>query len=138
MFVILAMYDQKTEAFSGLFTERSIPAALRSFGDSLRTERDTPVAAHPEDYDLVQLGTYDELTGRIEVLTPVVIKNAAAVVRELRAAKVAEDINAGVFDGGMPELSRVVVPENGVVEMSNKDRARLVDMSQADLLDEVR
>ena len=83
MFVLVAVYDRVAEVFSPVVTERNETSAMRSFGDSLRSG-ESSLAAHPDDYDLVLCGRYDETCGRVEVLEHRILCNAGALLRQIR------------------------------------------------------
>lgn len=62
--VICSIRDSKAEAWLAPMTFQSQAAAVRAFQDAVNS-RDHQMAAHPEDYTLFELGTFDERTGRI-------------------------------------------------------------------------
>jgi hypothetical protein len=61
---IYSVYDSKAEAYLPPFFLPTKAAALRAFGDAALDPKHQ-FAAHPEDYTLFELGTYDETTGVI-------------------------------------------------------------------------
>lgn len=63
-YVIAAIYDRKVEAFSAPQLFRSKGEAIRSFMDAVKDDK-TAFAAHPEDYVMMQLGTFDDGLGTI-------------------------------------------------------------------------
>lgn len=66
---IVAVRDRAMDAFMRPFFVPTIGMAVRSFQDEVnRRASDNPMNAHPEDYDLYALGTFDEETGRFEQL----------------------------------------------------------------------
>jgi hypothetical protein len=61
---IYSVYDSKAEAYLPPFFLPTKAAALRAFGDAA-VDPKHQFAAHPEDYTLFELGTYEETTGSI-------------------------------------------------------------------------
>lgn len=64
--VVCAVRDRALDAFMQPFFAPSVGIAVRSFGDEVN-RAESPMAAHPDDYDLYQLGTFDDATGRFAV-----------------------------------------------------------------------
>jgi hypothetical protein len=63
---VLSVYDSKAEAYMRPFTAQSTGAAIRSFTDEINSDSpENQLSKHPEDYYLVELGTFDELTGTL-------------------------------------------------------------------------
>lgn len=80
----LKMYtvrDSKVEAYLTPFFQRSHGEAERSF-QKLATDKNTTVGANPSDFDLYFLGTYDDQTGKTEVMdTPQHVIKATALTQ---------------------------------------------------------
>lgn len=74
---ICCVHDAKAEAWMNPQYFQAAGQAVRSFQDAANDES-TGVGAHPEDYTLFELGTFDPGTGHIEVL-PAPIPLASAV-----------------------------------------------------------
>ncbi|WNK14161.1 MAG: nonstructural protein [Microvirus sp.] len=53
------------ELVGGLIMEPSDPPAMRAFYDALRT-KNSLLAEHPADFDLLKIGTIDTTTGELE------------------------------------------------------------------------
>lgn len=63
--IIVAIRDRAVDAFFRPVFAPTIGVAVRSFQDEInRQDPNNELAKHPEDYDLYQLGTFDEETGR--------------------------------------------------------------------------
>lgn len=61
---VVAVKDRAVDAFSRPFFVPTVPAATRSFSDEVnRQAQDNPMYAHPDDYDLYVLATFDENSG---------------------------------------------------------------------------
>lgn len=62
--IVVAVRDRAIDAFGRPFFVPTTGAAIRSFQDEMnRHAEDNAMAKHPEDYDLFQLGTWNEETG---------------------------------------------------------------------------
>lgn len=59
---VFAVRDSKAQAFLQPFFSVSTGAAVRAFGDAVN-EGNSPLAKHPEDYLLFELGEFDDNTG---------------------------------------------------------------------------
>lgn len=62
--ILVAILDRALDAYGRPFAVPAIGAAIRSFQDEINNT-ESPMNKHPEDYDLYQLGMYDDTTGRI-------------------------------------------------------------------------
>lgn len=60
--LIFAVYDSKAEVYGNPFFCRTKGEALRSF-IQIANEKDSAIGAHPEDYDLFCIGSYNEFKG---------------------------------------------------------------------------
>lgn len=61
---VYSVFDRKMREFGQLVYGRTDEAVIRAFADSLNRGR-SPVADHPEDYELMYLGEFDAETGRL-------------------------------------------------------------------------
>lgn len=67
--VIVALKDRATDTFGVPSFVPHLGGALRSFADEVnRKGEGNQLAAHPEDFDLFELGVYDDSKGSFEVL----------------------------------------------------------------------
>lgn len=65
MYYVVAVFDSAMDGFSRPFFVPTTQAAVRSFTDEInRASPDNPMFAHPEDYALHELGSFEDLTGR--------------------------------------------------------------------------
>lgn len=62
LYRVVAIRDRAADLFSVPSFVVSTGAAVRSFSDSVNAP-DSAIHAHPEDYDLYELGTFDDNTG---------------------------------------------------------------------------
>ena len=63
--ILVALYDRATEAFAPVMTVHTRGEAIRSFRNEIK-QKDSPLAMHPTDFELHQVGTYDNQTGEIQ------------------------------------------------------------------------
>ena len=65
--VIVAVKDRAADAFMRPFFVPTANMAIRSFMDEVnRDAADNQLFAHPDDFDLYEIGTFDDSNGRIE------------------------------------------------------------------------
>jgi hypothetical protein len=62
---VYSIFDVAAGAYARPFFLQSDAAAMRLFGDEA-VGADNPISAHPEDYSLFRIGTFDDQKGRIE------------------------------------------------------------------------
>lgn len=65
MKILCALYDRAVEAYAPIMTVNTRAEALRSFRHECNNKQ-SPINQHPTDYELHQLGTYDDQTGTIQ------------------------------------------------------------------------
>lgn len=65
--VIVAVRDSAVDAFMQPFFVHHTGAAVRGFQDEVN-RKDSPFAAHPEDYVLFELGAFDDSTGSVTMI----------------------------------------------------------------------
>jgi len=64
IYKVIVTRDIKANVYSTPMFIPHIGQAIRSFGDECqRKEKDNVLGNHPEDFELVQLGEYDDETG---------------------------------------------------------------------------
>lgn len=69
IYKIMAVYDLKAEAFERPFFCRSTAEGERMLANDVNSEkRESNLSLHPEDYQLFELGSWDEVSGVIQVL----------------------------------------------------------------------
>lgn len=64
---VVSVKDRALDAYARPFYLPTLAMAERSFTDECNNA-ESPMFAHPEDYDLFLLGEFDEGTGRFECL----------------------------------------------------------------------
>lgn len=67
--LLLAIYDNKAEVYFAPFVAATMGAAYRNLADEVNKKGDPSnmLASHPGDFELCDLGSYDDETGYIEV-----------------------------------------------------------------------
>lgn len=66
---ILSVRDRAADTFGQPFFPAALGQGIRSFGDEVnRAAQDNPLYAHPEDFDLYEVGVWDDTTGTFESL----------------------------------------------------------------------
>lgn len=77
-----AIYDRKSVAYHTPFFAAAEGAAIRSFSD-LVNDKNTSVGRHPTDYVLFFIGVYDDQSGTMVPVAPIVhVIDANALVKE--------------------------------------------------------
>lgn len=67
--VVIAIKDRAADAFGRPAFVPSVGVAIRSFTDEVnRADPDNQMNSHPDDFDLFELGMYDDSTGVVEML----------------------------------------------------------------------
>lgn len=67
---VFAVRDMKAEAFLQPFFSPTVGAAMRAFGDACE-KPESPFHAHPVDYILYEIGSYEDSDGLISSVVPV-------------------------------------------------------------------
>lgn len=68
-YVVAAVRDRAADVFGIPFFSPTVGTAIRSFNDAVNSpEPSNQLRAHPEDFDLYQLGTYEDHHGLFEML----------------------------------------------------------------------
>lgn len=66
---VISVYDKKTATYERPFVVRHIGEAIREW-DVVRKNPETKFGKNPEDFDLFQIGTYNDQHGTLETLQP--------------------------------------------------------------------
>lgn len=84
---MFAVRDSKANAYLQPFFSSASGSALRALGDAVADVK-SPFHAHPEDYILYELGTFDDNTGEIAPLIPIkILANASDFVFDVPMKK---------------------------------------------------
>lgn len=80
MLNLYAVYDTKSESYGQLIQVRNVGVAVRSFTDACG-DTNSPMAKHPGDFALYEIGTYDPDNGKLTCVEPAKhIMSAASAV----------------------------------------------------------
>ena len=75
--VIVSVKDTAAQAFGRPVFVPTVSVAVRSFRDEVnRSDSKEDMAQHPEDFELYELGSFDDSTGTIEVIEPRLVARA--------------------------------------------------------------
>lgn len=67
--VIVSVKDSAAQAFGRPVFVPAVPVAIRSFRDEVNREGSTDdLARHPDDFELYELGSFDDSTGIITLV----------------------------------------------------------------------
>lgn len=101
MFTVCSIEDTRAGEFKGLYMVRSPEAGVRMFFDVIVHGQDNMIRRHPEDYQLVYVGDFDELSGELTPTPePAVLMTAQAIVDRYN-----RDIPAENGSGDIGELA---------------------------------
>ncbi|QXP08645.1 MAG: nonstructural protein [Arizlama microvirus] len=64
--IVIATYDLATETYGRPFFVHHAGAAIRSFMDEIKNP-ESEIGKHSADYELFELGSYDDSTGQFSV-----------------------------------------------------------------------
>lgn len=64
--ISVAVYDRATETYGRPFYVPHVGAAIRSFMDEAN-RADSEIGKHPNDYELFELASFDDATGKYTV-----------------------------------------------------------------------
>lgn len=67
MLHVITVRDIKADAFGNPVFSPSTGVAIRSFADEINKGDGNPFAMHPEDYELLHLGTWDPSTAEFQL-----------------------------------------------------------------------
>jgi hypothetical protein len=63
---LYSVYDKKSKIYASPFTEVNDGTAIRAIQDLIASNNSHPFARHGEDYELVRVGSFNEMSGHIE------------------------------------------------------------------------
>lgn len=69
VYVVCSVRDRALDAFMQPIFTPALGMALRSFSDEVNRP-ESPMYAHPDDYDLFQIGSYDDSVGKLVACDP--------------------------------------------------------------------
>lgn len=68
---LFAIYDSKAITFNSIYQCPNADLAIRAFVQAVNDPRNTDLYQFPQDFSLVEIGTYDNETGVISPITHV-------------------------------------------------------------------
>lgn len=80
---IYSLFDQKSKQYDTPFFTRDDIAAKRHFIMVCRNPK-TLVSSFPDDFSLVQLGQFDCVTGKMDIIEPITILTGKEIAKEKR------------------------------------------------------
>lgn len=80
--VVVAVRDRAAEVYARPFCVPAVGAAMRSFADEVnRPSPDNPVANHPDDFELYEIGSFDDVSGDLVPCKPRLLAVGKDLVR---------------------------------------------------------
>lgn len=76
-----AVHDSAVDAFNPPIFVAAVGAATRSFIDEVNRP-DSAFYMHPDDFQLYELGTFDQITGTFQATEPVLVCRGKDVKRD--------------------------------------------------------
>jgi len=68
MSFMCSVYDRAAEAYGRPMFVASTGVAVRGFTDEVnRNDKDNQMYHHPDDFDLIDLGTFDDISGTFQL-----------------------------------------------------------------------
>lgn len=99
MLIVYAVHDCKADAYGSPMFLPTKGLALRGFSDAC-ADAASPLAAHPGDYSLYEIGSFDPNSGLLTAVTPTkFVVSASSIVSLLHPAGPPAPRNAGPADG---------------------------------------
>lgn len=90
-----SVYDEKAQSYNLPFFYPQINLAVRALTDSLQNP-DSIVARHPEDFTLYHIGTFNDLTGKMEsFVEPRPVCRATEIINSMKITPKTEEIHNG-------------------------------------------
>lgn len=79
MLYVCSIFDRKVQSYGRPMFARAIGEAMRIFRDEVnRPAEDNILYKHPEDFDLFHIGNFDEESGRLLPVNPVMLDSGSA------------------------------------------------------------
>lgn len=88
---VFGVFDLKAAAYLQPFFSCNPGSAIRAFGDAVRDGK-SPLAIHPEDYQLFELGSFDDNAGLLVGNSPVKFLSAGVDHVEMPRGREVVDI----------------------------------------------
>jgi len=75
MKLLVSLYDRATESYAPVMTVHTRNEAIRSFRQAVN-DAQTPIHNNPTDYELYQVGSFNDQTGELTAIAPELIGRA--------------------------------------------------------------
>lgn len=79
-YAVCSVKDRAIDAFNRPIYVPTVGVAIRSFNDEVN-RKDSEMAAHPEDYDMYELGSWDDQTA---IYTPLEMPRVIARAQDVK------------------------------------------------------
>lgn len=82
--VVVAVFDRAAQLFGRPFFVVAPGQAIRSFTDEVnrKDQERGEFSRHPDDFDLWQLGTYDDAEGKFDSVQSMLVRGKDVLVKE--------------------------------------------------------
>ena len=81
MLRLVCMFDKKAETFTAPIATPGIGQLARAIGESVNaSEKSETFAKHPGDFQLFEVGSFDETTGRLIPIVPKFVLDISSLV----------------------------------------------------------
>lgn len=67
---VYSLYDRKLRQYGQLFLERNDYGIQRGLADGIRSNGESLLAKHPDDFDLYQVAEFNDESGVLSPVTP--------------------------------------------------------------------
>lgn len=78
-FMMVAIKDRSVEAYTSIQAVRAPGQAIRQFMDAINNTESGPMAQHPDDFDLYNVGEFNDETGELTPCTPVKLADGKTI-----------------------------------------------------------
>lgn len=83
--VVVSVRDRAADTFGRPFFVSAVGAAIRSFADEVnRADKDNPLFNHPEDFDLYEVGSFDDDSGGLVAIQPRMVAVGKDLVKSVQ------------------------------------------------------
>lgn len=79
---LFSLFDSKSESYTPPQLHKTNAEAIRSFAGAINSPQGGVIAAHPSDFTLFEIGTWDDENGRLNVTDKIAVVNGIELVEE--------------------------------------------------------
>lgn len=81
---MFSVFDRASKVFAKPFCDVSEASASRALSGEVNSSgSDSLLSKHPDDFDMYNIGTYDDSTGAVEPCEPVLVVRAKDLVKKV-------------------------------------------------------